>query len=91
MITHTVRCANGNLKTFEGYGTSLAIRAFCTECMGWETDPRECTSDQCPLFPFRGKTGKTRTAKVVEMSPERRAEASERMKAMRDRRQNPQP
>ena len=31
-----------------------AIRAFCTECYGGETDPRECHVRGCPLWKFRG-------------------------------------
>jgi hypothetical protein len=30
-----------------------AIIEHCKECLGWETNPRECTSPLCALFPFR--------------------------------------
>lgn len=31
-----------------------AIRAFCMECVVWqETEVRECTALNCPLYPFR--------------------------------------
>jgi len=30
-----------------------AIIEFCKECLGWETNPRECASTHCPLYPFR--------------------------------------
>jgi hypothetical protein len=30
-----------------------AIIEHCKECMGWETNPRECTSLNCALYPFR--------------------------------------
>jgi len=35
---------------------SLAIKAFCTECLGFETHPKDCESVNCPLYLFRGKT-----------------------------------
>jgi len=59
VITHTARTnhPNGAGKvTIEGYNRALAIKIHCTECMGHETDPRECTSPNCALFPFRKKT-----------------------------------
>jgi len=37
-------------------GRKLAIRLFCTECLGWGDDPATCTAPLCPLYPFRGKT-----------------------------------
>lgn len=37
-------------------GRKLAIKAKCTECMGWEEHPKNCTCNTCPLFHFRGKT-----------------------------------
>ena len=30
-----------------------AIIEFCKECLGWEINPRECTSLCCALYPFR--------------------------------------
>ncbi len=30
-----------------------AIKAFCTECMGWETHPKDCAATLCPLYPYR--------------------------------------
>lgn len=30
-----------------------AIVENCKECLGWETNPRECTSPLCALYPFR--------------------------------------
>ena len=53
-VTHVVRYRGGTA-TLEGYTRSLAIKAFCFECMGWDCNPKEtCTSTLCPLFPFRG-------------------------------------
>ena len=58
-ITHTVRI-NGDERnttlTIEKYTRNLAIKLMCTECLGYETNPKECTSPKCPLFPFRKMT-----------------------------------
>ena len=54
-IKHTIRKKSGKLKNVE-LTRSLAIKAFCTECLGFETHPKDCTSVNCPLYPFRGKT-----------------------------------
>ena len=32
----------------------FAILAFCGECMGYETNPQNCTAPDCPLFRWRG-------------------------------------
>ena len=52
---HTIRRKSGKLKDVE-LTRSLAIKAFCTECLGFETHPKDCESFNCPLLPFRGKT-----------------------------------
>ena len=53
-VTHVVRYRGGTA-TLEGYTRSLAIKAFCFECMGWDCNPKQtCTSTLGPLFPFRG-------------------------------------
>ena len=57
-IKHKVRRKNGKLKEVD-LTRSLAIKAFCTECLGWETHPKDCESHECPLWPFRGKTNLT--------------------------------
>lgn len=55
--SHTVRCADGKLKTIDNYvSRSKAIKLMCTECMGWDAHPNGCTDINCPLYPFRGKT-----------------------------------
>jgi hypothetical protein len=54
-VSHTVRTRDGGVKTLK-YGRKLAIRLACTECLGWEDHPKDCTSPLCPLFPFRGIT-----------------------------------
>jgi hypothetical protein len=66
-VTHTVRSAPIKVKgsdtytrttvTISPYPRGLAIKMCCTECLGFEADPRsECTSPLCPLYPYRGKT-----------------------------------
>ncbi len=53
--THTVRTKDGGTKTLK-YGKKLAIYLTCTECLGWEVHPDDCSAKLCPLFPFRGRT-----------------------------------
>lgn len=52
---HTFRTRDDKTKTMK-YGRKQAILLWCTECLGWETHPDDCTSHLCPLFPFRGQT-----------------------------------
>jgi len=41
----------------ENYTRNVAIKAMCTECLGWgEEHPKDCTSPLCPLYPYRNKT-----------------------------------
>lgn len=57
MKDHTVRCADGGLKTFTNYVSKVkAIKMMCTECCGWDSNPSGCTDVHCPLYPFRGRT-----------------------------------
>lgn len=56
-VKHQVGTKSGGLKEID-ITRSLAIKAFCTECMGWD-HPKDCTSVNCPLYPFRGKTNIT--------------------------------
>ena len=58
-VTHTVRTSKNGARELR-YGRELAIRLFCTQCLGWEGDPAECTAPLCPLYPFRGLTRKSR-------------------------------
>ena len=51
----TIRTTTGKTKEVE-LTRDLAIRSFCTECLGYEDHPRICTAPLCPLFPFRGKS-----------------------------------
>jgi len=57
--SHTVGTADRGKITLHPYPKTLAIKAFCCECMGWESNPAECTSPLCALFPYRGRTQKT--------------------------------
>ena len=52
---HRIRTKDGGTKSLK-YSRKKAISLFCVECLGWEVEPRDCTSVMCPLFPFRGKT-----------------------------------
>ena len=55
-VKHTIRKKSGKLKEVN-LTRSLAIKAFCTECMGYgEIHPKDCTAGNCTLYPFRGKT-----------------------------------
>lgn len=55
MAVQIVRTSGGGQRTLR-YGRKLAIYLKCTECLGWEDNPRDCTGKLCPLYPFRGKT-----------------------------------
>lgn len=54
-MLHTVRTKDGGSKAIN-ITRGKAIKLFCTECMGWEGDPKACTAKLCPLYPYRGKT-----------------------------------
>lgn len=54
-MNHTVRTKDyGETKKVVEIDHYTRAR-FCTECMGFEEHPRNCTAKLCPLFPFRGK------------------------------------
>ena len=53
---HRVRTKDRGFCTIHPYSARLAIKVMCTECLGFETHPSECTAITCPLFPYRGKT-----------------------------------
>jgi hypothetical protein len=53
---HTVRgYGGGEPVEMQGLTRARAIKLHCTECMGWECHPKECTSPLCALYPYRGK------------------------------------
>jgi len=54
-VTHQVKTPNNGLKTVQ-ITRGQAIKGFCTECMGFEGNPSDCTAPTCFLYPFRGKT-----------------------------------
>ena len=54
-MTHTVRTKDGGTISLT-ITRAKAIKLHCTECMGFEGDPKGCTSPKCALFPYRGKT-----------------------------------
>ena len=54
--THSIRHKNGDLVQVGAYGRAKAIKAFCSECLGWEGNATtDCTAPNCPLYPYRGK------------------------------------
>jgi hypothetical protein len=55
IVSHTMRSKGGGTVTLEKLSKLKAIRAFCTECQGWEEDPNNCTDLLCPLYPWRGR------------------------------------
>jgi hypothetical protein len=54
-VSHTVRTRDGGKKALK-YARKQAIYLTCTECMGWDENPSNCTSPLCPIYPFRGYT-----------------------------------
>ncbi|MFN3076320.1 MAG: hypothetical protein ABT940_05480 [Alphaproteobacteria bacterium] len=53
-----IRASNGDFIALR-YARAEAIKLMCTECLGWEVHPKDCTAPTCPLFPFRGVTRKS--------------------------------
>ena len=62
-VLHTVRTADGRYTKLK-LTRKLAMAAWCTECMGFEENPADCTSKNCPIYPFRAKTLETRVGTV---------------------------
>jgi len=47
-------CKKTYLKAMKGGSRSMAIKAHCLECVGWDRgEVRECTGYACPLYPYR--------------------------------------
>ena len=43
------------LRAWTGKSRKAAIRAFCLECVGYESaEVNRCTAPACPLYPYRG-------------------------------------
>jgi len=59
-MKHTIRTkeytTTKKVASIDPYGRRKAIHVFCTECLGYEDHPSDCTAVLCPLFPFRGKS-----------------------------------
>jgi hypothetical protein len=57
---HTVEHKDGGTVTIKNYTAKKAVLLYCSWCMGFESDPRQCTDKLCPFWPFRGYTSKNR-------------------------------
>lgn len=55
-LRHRIRAAKGSGTVEVKITRGIAIKAFCTECLGFETHPTDCTVTLCPLYPYRGKS-----------------------------------
>ena len=64
-VLHTVRTRGGGKKTLK-LTRGLAIKLLCMECLGWEQSPADCTSQFCPVYPFRGTTMASQRADVAQ-------------------------
>jgi hypothetical protein len=69
-MNHNVRTRDSETKTIENYTRGMAIKVMCTECLGWEEHPKDCTSPLCPLFPYRKKTMATQNSKISDQIDE---------------------
>ena len=63
---HTIRHKDGKTVTIKNYTVKKAVLLNCSECEGFESDPRQCTDKLCPLWPFRGYTSKNRSRRDEE-------------------------
>ena len=68
---HTVRTnkhdGTGRI-TLSPYTRGMAIRLHCTECLGFEGNPKDCTSPACALYPFRKKTFMAYEKEAIEVT-----------------------
>lgn len=70
-FSHTIRHKDGGKITIQNYSIFKAVKLNCSECCGFESDPRECIDKLCPLWPFRDYTISNRTrAKHATPTPE---------------------
>lgn len=51
-VKHKIKTKEGKLVE-KKLTRSRAIIENCKECLGWETNPRDCSSKFCALYPFR--------------------------------------
>ena len=71
-FSHTVGHKDGGTIIIKNYSIFKAVKLKCSDCCGFESDPRECIDKLCPLWPFRGYTIANRTrAKYAAPTPER--------------------
>ncbi len=54
-IKHTILTKNGKAKSLL-LTRGKAIKIHCTECCGYELNPKDCEIENCALYPFRGKS-----------------------------------
>ena len=69
-MKHTVRHRNGKTTVIDNYTRGKAIKLMCSECMGFESHPKDCTDPLCPLFPYRGITMANRVEHTVTLDEE---------------------
>lgn len=55
MVKHKVKHKNGEVIELN-LTRAKAIKVFCTECCGYEYNPKECEIQNCALWPYRGKS-----------------------------------
>ena len=47
-------CRKTYLRAMQGRSMAAGIKAFCTECVGWDrNEVVRCTALACPLYPYR--------------------------------------
>jgi len=68
---HVVRTADGRYTELK-MTRKLAMSAFCTECLGFEINPKDCTSKTCPMYPFRSRTEATLKGTIDTLAGESR-------------------
>lgn len=82
-MKHTIRDSANQQVTLD-YTIGTAIKLFCTECCGWETHPKDCGQNLCPLYPFRGRSMLSiHGYKPRELSDEQKEINAERLKKYR--------
>jgi hypothetical protein len=83
---HTVRHKDGGTVTIKNYTISKAIKLNCSECCGFDDDPRKCPDKLCPLFPFKDYTMLNRTRANFErnMTPEHKEKMQDALKKYRE-------
>ena len=62
-VIHTVRSADGRFKRLK-LTRKQAVEAQCVECLGFAENPSNCTSPNCPLYPFRKGTRLTQVGNM---------------------------